>query len=209
MSSYDSSPTLLLGQPLAQARSAIILLHGRGSSADDIAGLADALPADGAAFLVPNAPGGTWYPQRFLAPLKQNEPSLSHALSVIDGLVKEAQAAGILSELIGFVGFSQGACLALEYAVRHPRRYGFVAGLSGALIGPLDTVRGPVDLQQTPVLIACAERDGHIPLDHVEQSAVTLSRLGALVTKQIFPGGAHTVFPEEITWLKQQVKSMR
>ena len=205
MTNHDSSSILRLGPPLAQARSTIILLHGRGSSAEDIAGLAKVLPVEGVALIAPNAAGGTWYPQRFFAPLQQNEPSLSRALGAIDALVNEAIAAGISSERIGLVGFSQGACLALEYAVRHPRRYGFVAGLSGALIGPLDTVRRAVDLLQTPVLVACAESDGHIPLDHVEQSAAALSRFGAMVTKQIFPGGAHTVFPEEITWLKAQI----
>jgi len=207
MHSHDTSNTLRLGPPLAQARGAIILLHGRGSSADDIAGLAEALPAADIALLAPNASGGTWYPQRFLAPLRQNEPWLSSALDVIDQLVNEAHAAGLPYERLALAGFSQGACLALEYATRHPRRYGFVAGLSGALIGPLDTRRGPADLQQTPVLVACAERDAHIPLDHVAQSATTLSRLGAVVTKQVFPGSAHTVYPEEIAWLTQQLTS--
>lgn len=124
---------------------------------------------------------------------------------MVGELVGEAHAAGLPFERIAFAGFSQGACLALEYAARHPRRYGFVAGLSGALIGPLDTVRGAIDLQQTPVLVACAENDAHIPLDHVLHSAATLSRLGAAVTKQLFPGSAHTVFPDELAWLRQQL----
>ena len=207
MKLHDTDDTLRLGPRLDEARGAIILLHGRGSSAEDIAGLARALPRKGVTFLAPNASGGTWYPQRFFAPLQQNEPWLSSALTVIDQLVREAHAAGLPFEKIGLVGFSQGACLALEYAARHPRRYGLVAGLSGALIGPLDTVHEPADLQQTPVLVACAEHDAHIPFDHVTQSAATLFRLGAAVTKQIFPGNAHTVFPEELAWLKQQLES--
>jgi len=106
---------------------------------------------------------------------------------------------------IGLVGFSQGACLALEYACRHPRRHGLVAGLSGGLIGPLNTPRPPVGLGKTPVLVACAESDAHIPLPYVEETATAFGRAGAVVTKLIFPGSNHTVFPQEIDWLRGQL----
>ena len=205
MKYHDLPGTARFGQTLTQARGAVILLHGRGSSPHDIAGLADVLPDVGLAFLAPAATGGTWYPQRFFAPLERNEPWLSSALNVIDRLVAEVQATGLAAEQIGLAGFSQGGCLVLEYAMRHPCRYRFVAGLSGALIGPAGTPRPTVDLRGTPMLLGCAERDPHIPLVHVEQSAETLARFGAVVTKQIFPGAAHMVFPEEIAWLKQQV----
>ncbi len=200
---HETKGTARFGSPLSQALSAVILVHGRGSSPHDIAGLADVIPGASLAFLAPAATGGTWYPQRFLAPLERNEPWLSSALDVIDQLVTEVLAAGIASEKIGLAGFSQGACLVLEYASRHPRRYGFVAGLSGALIGPPDTPRPAGDLHRTPVLLGCAERDAHIPLDYVERSAEILSRLNADVTKQIFPGAAHAVFPAEAEWLAQ------
>jgi phospholipase/carboxylesterase len=208
---HNTTDTLRFGAPLAGARAAVILVHGRGSSADDIARLAEAFDpaeAEGVAFLAPQATNNSWYPQRFLAPLAQNEPWLSSALEVVDQLVREARAAGIPSERIGLAGFSQGACLVLEYAVRHPERFAFVAGLSGALIGPRDTPRTTAKLPPTPVLVACAERDGHIPLDFVEHSAATLTRLGATVTKQIFPGGAHTVFAEEIAWLRERLAAV-
>ena len=132
---HSTQDTLRLGAPLAQTAGALILLHGRGSSAEDIAGLARSLKgAPGPlAFLAPNATGGTWYPQRFFVPLADNEPWLSSALGVVDELIGEVRAAGIPFERIGIAGFSQGACLTLEYAARNPRRYGFVAGLSGAL----------------------------------------------------------------------------
>ncbi|MGA3006931.1 MAG: dienelactone hydrolase family protein [Opitutaceae bacterium] len=201
---HETKGTARFGQPLSQARGAAILVHGRGSSPHDIAGLADVLPGSGLAFLAPAANNGTWYPHRFLAPLERNEPRLSSALNVIDQLVAEVLAAGLASERIGLVGFSQGGCLVLEYAARHPRRYGFVAGLSGALIGPADTPRKAGDLRRTPVLLGCAELDAHIPLDYVERSAEQMAHFNADVTKQIFPGAAHTVFPEEIEWLKQQ-----
>jgi phospholipase/carboxylesterase len=200
---HETKSAARFGSPLSQASGAVILVHGRGSSPHDIAGLADVIPGAGLAFLAPAATGGTWYPQRFLAPLERNEPWLSSALEVIDQLVTEVQAAGIALEKIGFAGFSQGACLVLEYSSRHPRRYGFVAGLTGALIGPPDTPRPAGDLHGTPILLGCAELDAHIPLDYVERSAEILSRLNADVTKQIFPGAAHAVFPAEAEWLKK------
>jgi len=205
MKLHTATNTLRFGAPLANARGVVILVHGRGSSADDMAGLATVFGTDDLAYLAPEATNSTWYPNRFLVPPAQNEPWLSSALTVIDTLVAEAKAAGIPSERIGLVGFSQGACLAVEYAARHPRRYAFVAALSGALIGPVDTVRNAVDLGRTPVLLGCAERDAHIPLEHVEHSAAALAVFNADVTKHIFPGSAHTVFPVEIEWLKAQV----
>jgi phospholipase/carboxylesterase len=201
---HDATRTLRFGAPLANARGVVILLHGRGSSAEDIAGLTHRLRASDLAYFAPEAANNTWYPHRFLAPPAQNEPWLSSALAVIDTLVAEAHAAGIPYERIGLIGFSQGACLVLEFAVRHPRHYAFVAGLSGALIGPTGEPRDAVDLQRTPVLIACAEADAHIPLEHVEHSAAALIAFNAEVTKLVFPGSSHTVFPEEVTWLQKQ-----
>ena len=205
MKLHGTGDTLRFGAPLAEASGAVILVHGRGSSPDDIAGLADHLPSEGIAFLAPAAEGGTWYPQRFMMPLAANEPWLSSALEVLGALAAEAQAAGIGAEKLGLIGFSQGACLSLEFAARNPRRYRFVAGLSGALIGPPDTPPPQGDLRGTPVLLGCAERDAHIPLDCVERSAAALSRMGADLTKVIFPGSAHTVFPEEMAWLNRQL----
>ncbi|HXB01825.1 MAG TPA: dienelactone hydrolase family protein [Opitutaceae bacterium] len=201
---HETTSTSRFGSTFSQARGAVILVHGRGSSPHDIAGLADVIPGASVAFLAPAATDGTWYPQRFLAPLERNEPWLSSALDVIDQLMAEVLAAGIAAEQIGLAGFSQGACLVLEYAARHPRRYGFVAGLSGALIGPRDTPRPAGDLQRTPVLLGCAELDAHIPVDYVERSAEIFTRLNADVTKQIFPGAVHGIFPAETEWLKKR-----
>ncbi len=204
MKLHDAKAALRFGQPLPKARGAVILVHGRGSSPQDIAGLADIFPGAGLAFLAPAAEGGSWYPQRFFAPLESNEPWLSSALGVVDQLAAEAAAAGVAPERIGLAGFSQGGCLALEYAARHPARYGFVAGLSGALIGPPGTPRPPGNLRGTPVLLGCAELDAHIPIEFVEESAEAFARLGAEVTARIFPGASHMVFPEEIEWLRQR-----
>jgi predicted esterase len=207
MKLHGTEDTMRFGAPLGKATAALILIHGRGSSPDAIAGLADHLPGKGIAFLAPAATGGTWYPQRFLMPLEANEPWLSSALDVIGKLAAEAQGAGVDPASLGLIGFSQGACLALEFAARNPRRYRLVAGLSGALIGPPDTPRAAADLRRTPVLLACAERDPHIPVDYVERSALDLVQMGADLTKLIFPGGAHTVFPEELTWLGRQLSA--
>lgn len=205
---HDTANTVRLGPALNQARGVVILIHGRGSSADDIIGLADAIGGEDLAFVAPQAPGHTWYPQRFLAPLAHNEPALSRALATVDALVREALDAGIPSERIAIAGFSQGACLALEYVARNPRRHAFVAALSGALIGPTDTQRDCGDLERTPVLIGCAEHDAHIPLEHVEHSAAALSALNADVTKIVFPGAAHTVFAAEIDWLRRHAAAL-
>ena len=208
MQLHDAAHPLRLGAPLAAARGVIILLHGRGSSANEISSLIRAFGAADLAFLIPEAAQRTWYPQRFLAPPAHNEPWLSSAIALIDTLVAEAHAAGHPHERIGLVGFSQGACLSLEYAARHPRRYAFIGGLSGALIGPTDIIRETTDLRRTPVLLGCAEHDAHIPLDHVEHTASALTAFNAEVTKHIFPGSSHTVFPEEIAWLRQHAASI-
>jgi phospholipase/carboxylesterase len=209
MSIHDVSHTLRRGKPLAEAAGALILIHGRGADAEDIAGLADYLPAENLAVLAPQATQFTWYPQRFFVPLEENEPWLSSALQVVDQLVNQAREAGIPDERIGIAGFSQGGCLALEYAHRNPQRYGLIAGMSSALIGPQGISRKPADLLETPVLLACADHDPHIPLPFVEESAGILSRSNAALTKQIFRGYDHTVFPEEIAWLGERISGWK
>jgi predicted esterase len=189
------------GTPLAKARSALILIHGRGASAEDIYSLGEEVSegVPGVALVAPQAAGNAWYPQRFLVPLAQNEPYLSSALGVVAGLVDEIARAGVPAERIVLAGFSQGACLSLEFAARHPRRYGGVAGLSGALIGPPGGSRAPVgSLAGTPVYLGCSDRDAHIPLESVEESAFFLAKMGARVTKSIFAGMGHTVNAEEL-----------
>jgi len=196
------------GASLDRARSAVIFIHGRGSSGEDAIGLAEAIPEKRTAWLAPSAPHRAWYPQRFLVPTEENEPHLSEALRIVDQLFDELQTTGFPADRIGLTGFSQGACLALEYAARNPRRYGFVAALSGALIGPLDTSRPAFDLAQTPVLLACADEDAHIPAEYVEKSEEILSKANASVTRQRFPGNTHAIFPEEIEWIGKILESL-
>ena len=207
MSVHDISQTLQFGTPLTEARSALILVHGRGASAEDIAGLAEMLPQDGVVFFAPDADQGTWYPQRFFMPLAMNEPGLSSGIQLLHDLVQEITKADIPVGRIGLAGFSQGGCLALEYLVRHPAKFGLVAGMSSSLIGPAGTVRPKLDLQAVPVLVACAERDPHIPLEFVKSSIATFKDMNADLTSHIFPGGDHTVFQQEIDWLRARMSA--
>lgn len=197
---------LVFGADLATARSAVILLHGRGSSPEDMQDLASVFETDDVTFVAPAAPGGTWYPQRSFAPLAANEPWLSAALHTVDATAADLVARGMPATQIGLVGFSQGACLALEHTLRAPRTYAFTAALSGALIGPNDTPRPARDFQRQPILIGCAQADPHIPLEFVEKSAGVLELMNADVTAEIYPGGAHTVFPSEIAWINRQLQ---
>ncbi|HXN35766.1 MAG TPA: dienelactone hydrolase family protein [Opitutaceae bacterium] len=208
---HDRQLVLRGGAPLAKARAALVLMHGRGASAEDIFSLGEAATADApdVALIAPQAAGNSWYPQRFLAPTARNEPYLSSALGVIANLLAEASENRIRYDRVILAGFSQGACLALEFASRHPRRYGAVVGLSGALIGP---PRGPRRLSgsmdATPVYLGCDEEDAHIPLASVEESAEVFAALGAQVTKSIFKGMGHTVNDEELGALRNLVQKV-
>jgi predicted esterase len=191
------------GRPLAEASGAVVLVHGRGASAEDILTLAAELDRPDLANLAPQAAGGTWYPQSFLAPLAANEPGLSSALAVLAALVARVEAAGIPAARLVLAGFSQGACLALEFAARHPRRYAAVAGLTGGLIGPAGTPRDYAgSLAGTPVLLAAGDPDPHVPWARVEETARVLGGLGARVDLRRYPGLPHTVNGEEIAALR-------
>lgn len=208
MSFHDGQPVLRGGAPLGKAAAVIILVHGRGASAEDVYSLGEEVSRGipGVALLAPQAAGGVWYPQRFLAPVALNEPQLSSALGVVGKLAAEAARAGPGYERVILLGFSQGACLSLEFAARHSRRYGGVVGLSGALIGPPGAPRSlEGSLAGTPVYLGCSDRDAHIPLASVEESAAILEGHGARVTRAIFPGMGHTVNEEELDAVRRLV----
>ncbi|HEY1848909.1 MAG TPA: dienelactone hydrolase family protein [Opitutaceae bacterium] len=199
------------GAPLRGAKAAVILVHGRGAAAEDIYSLGEdvSVGLEGVALLAPEAAGNTWYPQRFLAPLSANEPWLGSALAVLGGLVSEAVQSGVPRERVALIGFSQGACLSLEFAARNPRRYGAVIGLSGALIGPPGVGRDlGGSLDGTPVYLGCGDRDAHIPISSVEESAVILADAGAKVTKSLFVGMGHTVNAEEMAVMQRVVRAL-
>jgi predicted esterase len=187
----------------------MVMLHGRGASAADILSFAGELAQPGFAYLAPQAAGNTWYPNSFLAPIPSNEPHLSSALSVIDGLLAKIIAAGVPLERVMLLGFSQGACLMLEYVARYARRYGGVIGWSGGLIGPDGTPRDyPGSLDGSPVFLGCSDIDPHVPLARVDLTAETLRRMGGDVTERIYPGMAHTVNQDEIAFVRGMMAAL-
>jgi predicted esterase len=196
---HAGQAVLQAGVPLEEARLAMIMVHGRGASAEDMIGLAQELRTDGVTFLAPQARGNTWYPFPFLRPIAENEPGISSALNVLAGLTRSLEQQGVGADRLLLLGFSQGACLALEFAARQPRRYAGVVGLSGGLIGPDGTDRNYAgSLEQAPVFLGCSDRDPHIPLARVHETAGVFRRLGARVDERIYPAMGHTVNDDEI-----------
>lgn len=196
---HQGQPVVAAGAQLASARGALILTHGRGATAESILTLAPALGVDDLALLAPQAAGNTWYPYSFLSPIPANEPGISSGIRVLADLVAHAEDQGIPAGCIALLGFSQGACLTLEFGARNARRYGALIGLSGGLIGPDDTPRDyPGSLDGTPVFLGCSDVDAHIPEARVRESAEVLSRLGAGVDLRLYPGMGHTVNDDEL-----------
>lgn len=206
---HHEQPIYRAGEPLEQARAVMVMVHGRGASARDILSLTQELPRDGFCFLAPEAANATWYPYRFMESMERNEPWLSSALNLVDMLVQRALAANIPHEKIMLLGFSQGACLATEYAARHAQKYGGIVGLSGGLIGPDGTPRdydGSFD--HTPVFLGCSDVDFHIPKERVMETRDVLQRLGADVTMRLYPNMDHTVNEDELAFVGGMMENL-
>jgi phospholipase/carboxylesterase len=203
---HQGQPLLLAGKPIQDAQAAMVLIHGRGSTAHNMMTLAAELSHPGFAYLAPQAAGDTWYPYSFLAPIASNEPWLSSALAVIGEALKHLSAAGIPPERTILLGFSQGACLALEFTARHARRYAGVVGLSGGLIGPDGTPRDySGSLADTPVFLGCSDVDPHIPRQRVQHSAEVLQRLGGEVTVRLYPNVDHAINQDELDFVRDMM----
>jgi phospholipase/carboxylesterase len=199
MPDRETPPVVQAGIPMEQAAGALILLHGRNGSAEDILALGRALTDHRFALLAPQAPGHTWYPYSFLAPRQQNEPYLSSALRQVEAALAQAISAGLETSRIALCGFSQGACLATEFVARHPQRYAGLLAFTGGLIGPLEEpISLTGDLAGTPVLLSSGDPDPHVPWQRVQQSSELLTRIGGKVTLKRYPGRPHTVLPEEV-----------
>ena len=206
---HQGQPVLTAGEPLDRAQAAMIMVHGRGATAESILTLADELAQPCFIYFAPQAAGDTWYPNSFLAPIPSNEPGISSGLAVIAGLLDHLAEAGIPAERTMLLGFSQGACLSLEFTARHARRYGGVAGLSGGLIGPDGTPRDYAgSLAGTPIFLGCSDVDFHIPKERVEHSAEVLQRLGGEVTTRLYPGMGHLVNQDEINFVRKMMAAL-
>jgi predicted esterase len=196
---HAGQPILTAGPPPESAAGALVLVHGRGASAESILALADELRVEGLAALAPQAAGQSWYPHSFLAPLAANQPYLDSALRRLESIVAELFARGVPGERIALLGFSQGACLTLEFTARHPRRYGAVMGLTGGLIGPPGTPRDdPGALDGTPVFLGASDPDPHVPFERVRETGTVLARMGAAVELRRYPGMPHTINEDEL-----------
>jgi phospholipase/carboxylesterase len=205
----DTLPIVEAGTPIQEAAGALILLHGRGASADDILALGSALTGDRLALLAPQAPGHTWYPFSFLAPRQQNEPFLSSSLAEVERAMARATSAGLKPSQIVLCGFSQGACLATEFVARHPQRYAALLAFTGGLIGPLEEpISLTGDLAGTPVLLSSGDPDPHVPWQRVQQSGELLTGIGANVTLERYPGRPHTILPEEVEQAKRMLSGL-
>jgi len=196
---HRDQPVLTLGAELSQAAAAVILLHGRGASAEDILGLASEMYDKRLAYLAPQAAGNEWYPSSFMAPIERNEPWLSSALAKVGTIVQQALDAGLPRDRIIVCGFSQGACLSSEFVARNPARYGALIAFTGGLIGPpAADLHHDGDLEGMPALFSSGDPDPHVPWTRVLESADQFTAMGAAVKTQRYPGRPHTVLPQEI-----------
>ena len=201
--------TVSAGAPLAEARAAAILVHGRGGTARDILGLAGELDRPGVSWLAPQAAGNSWYPLGFMAPLAGNQPHLDSALAALGRLIDAVAGDGPGVERLALIGFSQGGCLALETAIRRGQRLGAVAGLTGGLIGPPGTTWGDgCSLAGMPVLLAAGDPDPHVPWPRVEESAAVFARRGAEVDLRRYPGMPHTINRDELERLDELLSDL-
>jgi phospholipase/carboxylesterase len=196
---HGAQPILTEGPAPEKAVATLVLIHGRGDSAEGILSLYENLGLDDIAAVAPQAYGHTWYPHSFLAPLEANQPFLDSAIKKIDSIINNLISRGVPSERIALLGFSQGACLTTEYLARHPRRYGAAMGLTGGLIGPPGTPRNyPGSLAGTPIFLGTSDPDPHVPVERVQETETVLTRMGAKVELRRYPGMPHTVNEDEL-----------
>lgn len=198
--------TITDGVPLNDAKKALIMIHGRGASAHDILSISKHLNVDDFALVAPQAENRTWYPYSFLAPINENEPSFSKSLEAIHQVVVAIQQNGIEKENIYFLGFSQGACLALEFTARNAAKYGGVVAFTGGLIG--DKVyenHYEGNFQSTPIFIGTSDPDFHVPVERVNESEALLKKMGANVTKKIYENMGHTISQDEIDLVNELI----
>lgn len=197
------------GVPLGQSPLVVVMVHGRGSNAESILGLAQEFGRRNLTYLAPQAAGNTWYPNSFLAPIESNEPYLTSALNRVGTVLERTTEAGIPLENTVLLGFSQGACLVSEFAARNPSLYGGIIALSGGVIGPPGTPRNYAgDLLGTTVFLGCSDRDPHIPVERVHESTEVFTALGGAVVERIYPNMGHTINQDELAFITDLLDSL-
>jgi len=194
------------GIPLSQAKKAAILIHGRGANAESVLSLTKYLKLDDYALLAPEADNGTWYPNNFMAPDEYNKVALASSLQTVNEAWSQLIDAGISTENVMLIGFSQGACLCLEFAAQNAQKFGGVIAFTGGLIGAtLQENRYSGDFEGSKIFIGSSERDVHVPLSRIKESEIVLRRLGAEVKVLIFKDSNHTIRQEEIEWVNENI----
>lgn len=190
---------LTAGKSLKEAEKVLIMVHGRGANARDILGLASHLNVSGFALIAPEATNNTWYPHSFLANPEQNEPWLSSALDLLNEMVEDVKKKGVTAENIYFLGFSQGACLALEFVARNAQKFGGIAAFTGGLIGDkINRENYSGNFNGTPIFIGTGNPDPHVPIERVNESVGIVEKMDAKVHLQVHEGRPHTISPDEI-----------
>ena len=203
---HGDQPVERIGAAPAEANAAVVLVHGRGARARGMLDFAEEIYRDDVHYVAPQATRGTWYPQSFMAPVESNEPHLTSALGRLTTVLDDLLDAGVPTERVVLLGFSQGACLASEYAARNARRYGGVVALSGGLIGPEGTeFEYDGSMGGTPVFLGCSDQDPHIPVERVEETARVFRNHDADVETRIYEGMGHGVIPDEIEYVRELV----
>jgi predicted esterase len=204
MQSHAGQPVEVVGRPLDETDAVMVMVHGRNASATNILSLAEPLAHPAFTYSAPSAFGNTWYPYGFMEQKERNEPWLTSALSVLHDLVSDILRRGIPAARVVLLGFSQGACLTCEFAVRNAQRYGGVIAYSGGVIGPPGTTwEYDGSFGGTPVFLGCSDVDAHIPRSRVDETAELFERMGAHVTKRIYPGMGHMVNEDELEFTRQ------
>ncbi len=204
---HQNQPIIYSGEKIENAKAAMIMIHGRGATAESILSLSNEFDVEGIAYIAPQAKGNTWYPYSFLSPVEMNEPGRASGLALIDSIVYDLLSNEFISENIFLLGFSQGACLSLEYAARNPKRFGGVFGLSGGLIGtPGELINYEGDLSGTEIFLGCSDVDPHIPVERVHETEKIFKSLNARVTKRIYEGMSHTINRDEIDFINSVLK---
>ncbi|WP_232701218.1 alpha/beta hydrolase [Halobacterium wangiae] len=199
---HVDQPVVTAGAPASAAEVVVVALHGRGATAQGIVNLAEPLYRHGVTFVAPQAARSRWFPHDAYGPVERNEPHVSSALAAVGDVLDDVAAWDVPVERVVLFGFSQGACLASEYAARNPRRYGGVVALSGGLLGPADAQRAyEGTLDGAPVFLGCGDSDGHVAVERVHETAAAFRALDGDVTERVYEGVGHAVTDDEFAFV--------